>query len=158
VYRILAASLALVACDKQATTSMSSVPPKAELFVQGEAGPEPVTIAELREDPEAWRGQRLDGRVMVQRTVTQRGFWMANALGESLFAIVRNEPENPDIDLDHGQELALRRALVQLPGDLDRALAPNDNTLRTAQSEPVHLLLGESDVTVVDKTPLYDAP
>ncbi len=126
------------------TEVQPTVPPVApEPIAQG-AG---VPVSQIIESPATWTGRTVTGEVRVVEVPTDRGFWIEDQ-GERLFVVLRDAPREQPIDINPGQTLRLREAMVydnvaNVPGQLD------PDTRNIAQGQAAFLGVDEANVEIL---------
>ena len=123
--------------------------------------PEPVaataglTIGDILGNPAAYIGQTFPStEVSVASVPTDRGFWIADE-GDSLFAILVDQPAEVPVDIDPGQVLRVeqgtlrdRTALPEIPGE------PLDQDTKTiAEQQPIFLVVDEQYIEILGTGP-----
>ncbi len=119
--------------------------------------PEPIAVAvgttfgEILANPTAYAGQALNGaEVNVPDVPSDRGFWIEQ-MGERMFAILNDGPEEAPVDINQGQVLRIERGILREPSYLDQL--PGEpleaETRRLASEQPLFLEVNDEDVTIL---------
>ena len=136
-----------VAAVPAVTEVQPTVPPVApEPIAQAEG----VPVSQIIESPATWTGRTVAGEVRVVGVPTDRGFWIEDQ-GERLFVILNDQPRERPININQGQTLRLREAMIydnvaNVPGQLD------PDTRSIIQDQPVFLSVDEANIEVLQRT------
>lgn len=115
--------------------------------------PEPVAeaagipVSQIVESPATWTGRTVGGEVRVVEVPTDRGFWIEDQ-GERLFVVLRDAPAEQPLDINVGQTIRMREAVIyddigSVPGEID------PDTRDIAQGLPVFLGIDEADIEML---------
>jgi len=146
--------VALMGCQKDGGVDAMGDPDLSyyQLYIDEADARTMTSISDLRNNPVTRRGDNVYGRVRVQETPTDRGFWIESGLGDRMFALIVDEPRDAWKDIDPGQDLHLLRAAVFTPEDLEQVPGEPLSTAsrRIASSQPAFLVVDEADLIILD--------
>ena len=107
-----------------------------------------IPVSQIINSPATYTGQRLTGEVRVVEVPTDRGFWIEDQ-GERLFVVI-NEPAGESININPGQSIRMREAMVyenvtNVAGTVD------PDTRRIAEGQPVLLGVDARNVEILSR-------
>ncbi len=135
--------------DVPVTEVQPTVPPVAPEPIAQEAG---VPVSQIIESPATWTGRTVAGEVRVVEVPTDRGFWIEDQ-GERLFALIVDEPREVPVDINAGQTLRIREAVLRDPTFIGNIPGePIDaDTRRILNGLPVFLIVDEENVEILSR-------
>lgn len=112
-----------------------------------------MTISAILANPQSYYGRDgFTAEVGVAGPLTDRGFWVTDADGNRMLAIVIDEPREVPIDINAGQRLRISGGTVRNPSDVANIPGvPLDNdTIQIMEGQQAVLVVDESNIEILE--------